>query len=130
MNAAFYTYREEKCQENPSAPAAIRDVPTSQMTCIVRHTDRFMRGKTLLLVVMTPNGVHPESDICADILYAWSASATENLCQLLLWTISSLTGEMKISSGIKTIGSPCASDAMTERLGVVSNYTSSVGILV
>jgi len=115
MNAAFYTYREERCQENPSDPAAIRDVPTSQMTCIVRHTKRCMRGKMPRPEVMTPNGAHPESDICADILYAWSASATENLCHLLLWTIYSLTGEMKISTGMKAIGSPCASAAMIER---------------
>ena len=119
MNAAFYTYREEKCQENRSAPAAIRDVPTSQMMCIVRHTERCMRGKMPRPVVMTPNGAHPESDICADILYAWSVSAMENLYQPLLWIISSPTVEMRTSSGMKAIGSHFARAAMTEKLAVV-----------
>ncbi len=118
MSAAFYTYREEKCQENPSAPAAIRDVPTSPMTCIVKHTERCMRGKMHQPVVMTPNGAHPESDICADILFAWSASAMENLYQPLLWIISSPTVEMRTSSGMKAIGSHFAGAAMTERLEV------------
>ena len=74
-----------------------------------------MREKALQLVVITLNGAHPESDICADILYAWSASAMENLNRLLLWTISSPIVETRISSGMKAIGSPSASDAMTER---------------
>jgi len=65
------------------------------------------------------DGERRESDICEDFLFVWSASATENLCRLLSWTISSLTVEMKISSGMKVTGSPCASAAMTERPAAV-----------
>lgn len=61
------------------------------------------------------DGERRESDICAYFLFVWSASAAENLYRLLSWTISFPTVETRTSSGMKAIGSPFASDAMTER---------------